>query len=57
MGTTASKSEQIRLKKEKGKARQYRLPNVRQKDRFDAVESTNFNTAYEASIDKVHLSK
>ena len=39
MGSSPSKGEQLYLRQDKGQRRQYRLPHVRAKDRFDQVSS------------------
>jgi len=50
MGQGGSRSERELLKK---KSRDYRLPEVRAKDRFTVTDNTSLTTAYEASVDKV----
>ena len=50
MGQGGSRSERELLKK---KSRDYRLPEVRAKDRYTVTDNTNLTTAYEASVDKV----
>ncbi len=52
MGQGGSRSERELLKK---KSRDYRLPEVRAKDRYTVTDNTNLTTAYEASVDKVQF--
>lgn len=52
MGQSGSRSERELLKK---KSRDYRLPEVRAKDRYTVIDNTNLTTAYEASVDKVQF--
>lgn len=51
MGSVASRSEKTHLKGGP-QCREYRLPHVRQKDRFNKVESSHFYNAFDAFIDK-----
>lgn len=46
MGSSNSKAEQTYLRNDKGQRRQYRLPHVRAKDRFDQVSSASVNNTF-----------
>lgn len=52
MGQSGSRSERELLKK---KSRDYRLPEVRAKDRYTVIDNTNLTSAFEASVDKVQF--
>ena len=55
MGTGSSTAaEKQRLKGKHGK-KQYRVPEVRAKDRFDPAETVVYSNVYEATIDKVSI--
>eukprot|EP01038_Epipyxis_sp_PR26KG_P012127 gene12127-16235_t len=53
MGSSNSKSETIPIQKPRERdERHYRLPKVREKDRFEPAENTTYTSAFEASVDK-----